>query len=197
MRAMILVASATKKDVSSTSGMQATVATSSLFRTRAESVVPKTMAEMETAIGRRDFERFGRIAMSESNSFHACCLDTDPPIRYLNDVSWAAMQLVQGVNEKVGRVVAAYTFDAGPNCVVYFLEGERKGVVGCLGGCLKEGLVERVDGGVELGEGYEGAKEVLRRGVSNVIMTGVGEGPVSVEEHLIDERGEEVKKTTV
>lgn len=194
---MILVASATKKDVSSTSGMQATVASSSLFRTRAEVVVPRAMAAMEVAIRDRDFEKFGKTAMRESNSFHACCLDTEPPIRYLNDVSWAAMQVVQGVNEKVGRVVAAYTFDAGPNCVVYFLEGERREVVGCLAGCLKDGLVERVEGGVELGEGYEGAREVLRRGVSNVIMTGVGEGPVSVEDHLIDERGEEVKKTTV
>lgn len=161
---MILVASAMKKDVSSTSGMQATVATSSLFRTRAEVVVPREMAAMEKAIEGRDFEGFGKIAMRESNSFHACCLDTEPPIRYLNDVSWAAMQLVQGVNEKVGRVVAAYTFDAGPNCVVYFLEGDRREVVGCLAGCLKEGLVERVEGGVELEDGLEGAKEVLRRG---------------------------------
>ena len=42
--------------------------------------------------------------------------------------------------------------------------------------------------GAEGGEVEEG----LREGVSRVIMTGVGEGPVSVEEHLIDERGEPV-----
>lgn len=33
--------------------------------------------------------------------------------------------------------------------------------------------------------------------MSNVIMTGVGEGPVSVEDHLIDEKGEEVQKNGV
>lgn len=192
---MILVASATRKDISSTSGMQQTVASSSLFRTRAEAVVPARMAAMERAIQTRDFETFATTAMRESNSFHACCLDTEPPIRYLNDVSWAAMQVVQGINDRMGKVVAAYTFDAGPNCVVYFLEAERRDVVGCLAGCLKDGMVERVDGGPDLGEKYEGAKEVLRKGVSRVIMTGVGEGPVSVEEHLIDEKGNEVKST--
>lgn len=50
MRACILVASADKKDVSSTAGMQATVATSALFQERANNVVPKRMKAMEKAI---------------------------------------------------------------------------------------------------------------------------------------------------
>jgi len=51
MRAAILVVSAAKKGVSSTSGMQATVATSALFSHRAEVVVPKRMEAMKKAIG--------------------------------------------------------------------------------------------------------------------------------------------------
>ena len=47
MRALILVASADKKKVSSTSGMQTTVKTSDLFQRRAELVVPARMMAME------------------------------------------------------------------------------------------------------------------------------------------------------
>jgi len=83
IRAVIIVASAAQKKVSSTAGMQTTVATSKFFKTRAEEIVPQQMKEMEKAIQARDFETFGKITMMESNSFHAVCLDTVPSIEYL------------------------------------------------------------------------------------------------------------------
>ena len=119
MRALILVASAEKKGVSSTAGMQATVKTSRLYQKRTKEVVPKAMREMEKAIRERDFEAFGRITMGESNSFHATCLDTNPPIFYLNDVSRAAIRVLEEVNERAERVVAAYTFVGGLIAFVY------------------------------------------------------------------------------
>ena len=79
MRALILVASAEKKSVSSTAGMQTTVATSALFATRAEKVVPMAMQEMESAIKEKNFESFAEVTMKESNSFHACCSRYQPP----------------------------------------------------------------------------------------------------------------------
>ena len=204
MRALILVASAAKKDVSSTAGMQVTVATSGLFKTRAEVVVPAAMEAMERCVQGRDFEGFAGVCMRESNSFHATCLDSEPPIFYLNDVSRAVVRVVERVNERAGRKVAAYTFDAGPNAVVYFLEGDGGVVRGAFGGVFGgvKGWVERggkevgVEGWKEgeggLGEGFEGVERVVREGVVRVIETGVGEGPVSVGEHLVDERGEVV-----
>ena len=197
MRALILVVSAEKKGVSSTAGMQATVATSSLFRTRAESVVPGRMKEMEEAVVKRDFEGFAKLTMRDSNGFHACCFDTEPPIRYLNDVSWAAMKIVEAINE--GVVKAAYTFDAGPNAVVYYQEANSAAVVGAFMHALgeKEGLpkgTKAVEG--SLGEGYSHTAETLRNGVSRVIMTSVGDGPVSVQEHLVDEKGNPVDVAT-
>lgn len=193
MRALIMVVSDAKKDVSSTAGMQQTVASSSLFATRAREVVPQRIQEMEKAIAQRDFETFAKVAMRESNSFHACCLDTEPPIFYLNDVSRAAIRAVEGINERAGQVVCAYTFDAGPNCVVYFLEQSKGEVLGGLAAALggKEGWPREQTGkgGVE---GEERVMEVLRGGVSRVIITSVGEGPVSVRDHLVDERGEVV-----
>ena len=193
MRALILVASAKQKDVSSTEGMQTTVRTSDLFATRAREVVPIRMREMEEAILGRDFETFARVTRRESNSFHATCLDTDPPIFYLNETSRWAIRAVELVNEKVGRTVATYTFDAGPNCVVYYLERDWEVLESMLGSCFvgKEGW--RGGSGEGLREVNERVEEGLREGVSRVIMTGVGEGPISVQAHLIDERGEPVE----
>ncbi|RLN93539.1 hypothetical protein BBJ28_00014850 [Nothophytophthora sp. Chile5] len=79
---------------------------------------------MESAILARDFEAFGTLTMQESNQFHATCLDTTPPIFYLNDVSRQIIRLVHRYNTQAGRIQAAYTFDAGPNAVL-FVEQEH------------------------------------------------------------------------
>jgi diphosphomevalonate decarboxylase len=196
MKALILVVSAEKKGVSSTSGMQITVATSELFKRRAEVVVPKHMQEMEKAIKEKDFETFGRVTMMESNSFHATCLDTFPPIFYLNDVSRAAIAAVEAINAKAGKTIAAYTFDAGPNAVIYFEEKNSAAVAGVFRTALAgiEGW-EGVDVKVESAEHInERAVKTLGEGVSRVIMTGVGSGPVSTKESLLGDDGEALRK---
>src|SRR5271170_5898325 len=104
MRALILVVSAEKKGVASTAGMQTTVQTSTLFPTRASEVVPRRMQVMEAAIASKDFESFARITMQDSNTFHAVCLDSWPPIHYLNDVSRAAMNGVETINRHAGKL---------------------------------------------------------------------------------------------
>lgn len=200
MRALILVASDAKKDVSSTSGMQVTVHTSGLFNTRAEVVVPAAMKAMEKAIADRDFPLFAETTMKESNSFHATCLDSYPPIFYLNDTSRAAIRLVHDINTLAGKLIAAYTFDAGPNAVIYYLESETETVAGTFRNILAatdgwEGspfLTEEVKAakGVSLEKVDSRAVEALKEGVSRVILTGVGEGPVQVEDHLVGEKGE-------
>eukprot|EP01027_Heterolobosea_sp_BB2_P009985 GEZU01014703.1.p1 GENE.GEZU01014703.1~~GEZU01014703.1.p1 ORF type:complete len:411 (+),score=141.74 GEZU01014703.1:86-1318(+) len=121
MRILVCVVSDQKKDVSSTSGMQTTVETSTLFKERLN-VVPQRMQEMEKAILEKDFESFGKITMQDSNSFHSVCLDTYPPIFYLNDTSRKIIHLIHKWNKAQGRIMAAYTFDAGPNAVIYTLE---------------------------------------------------------------------------
>lgn len=122
--------------------------------------------------------------------------------------------------------MAAYTFDAGPNAVVYY-EQEAQGIVlggfqSALGGKdgwstgvqadqAGSGSVERTStsrhegtrGGVEepssekdrqqaQAQGPEDQKSyvnILRNGIKRVIHTSVGDGPVSIQEHLIDEYG--------
>lgn len=191
MRALILVASAEKKDVSSTAGMQQTVASSSLFEHRAKEVVPKRMKAMERAIHDRDFEAFATLTTKDSNNFHACCLDTDPPIFYMNDTSRAAVRICEAINALHDRTICAYTFDAGPNAVVYYLADNEDAVVGHFKPLLRgkpgwEGkrgdAVKEIHGG--LPADAEVATKLLEHGISRVILTGVGDGPRKVEEHL-------------
>lgn len=201
MRAIILVVSAEKKDVPSTEGMQTTVSSSNLFATRAKSVVPERMAAIETAIRNKDFPAFAEVTMRDSNGFHATCLDSWPPIFYMNDVSRAAVRLVHDINKAVGRTVCAYTFDAGPNAVIYYLDEDSELVAGTIKavlGASTEGWdgpfyerLQNVSGpGVALDKLDPRPVEVLRHGVSRVILTGIGEGPINVDEHLISETGE-------
>lgn len=42
---------------------------------------------MEEAIQNHDFSSFAQLTCADSNQFHAVCLDTSPPIFYMNDTS--------------------------------------------------------------------------------------------------------------
>ena len=122
MRAVILVVSDKEKDTSSTSGMETSRLTSPLLQHRAASVVQPRLEAMEAAYLSKDFETFGKLTMQDSNQFHAVCLDTYPPIFYMNDISKAIIRICTVINAHFGSIKAAYTFDAGPNAVIYTLE---------------------------------------------------------------------------
>ncbi|KAH6695659.1 diphosphomevalonate decarboxylase [Plectosphaerella plurivora] len=196
MRALILVVSAAKKGVSSSSGMQQTVATSGLFQQRIATVVPANMDLMEESIRDRDFAKFAEVTMRDSNSFHSTCADTYPPIFYMNDVSRAAIRAVEAINEAAGKTVAAYTFDAGPNAVIYYLAENEEAVVGTFAPLLSSvgGFKESAQGlksSVTLDETIAG---IIKGGVSRVIQTSVGEGPVKSDEYLVGEDGQPAKR---
>ena len=52
-----------------------------------QEIVPKRVLAMEEAIKNRDFVSFAQLTCNDSNQFHAVCLDTSPPIFYMNDTS--------------------------------------------------------------------------------------------------------------
>ncbi|WFD44863.1 diphosphomevalonate decarboxylase [Malassezia psittaci] len=130
---LVCVVNDAKKGTSSTSGMQRTVETSPLLQHRIKHVVPKRMNEMRQAISQRDFAAFTALTTADSNDFHACCLDTAPPIFYMNDTSRAIVQLVEELNRARAQngqdPIAAYTFDAGPNAVLYMRKGQDSATV--------------------------------------------------------------------
>nr|AFM77982.1 mevalonate diphosphate decarboxylase [Eleutherococcus senticosus] len=115
---VIAVVSARQKETSSTIGMQDSCKTSMLIQHRAKEVVPKRIIQMENAIEKRDFPSFARLACADSNQFHAVCLDTSPPISYMNDTSYKIINCVEKWNRSEGTPQVAYTFDAGPNAVL-------------------------------------------------------------------------------
>ncbi|XP_009792788.1 diphosphomevalonate decarboxylase 2 [Nicotiana tabacum] len=115
---IIAVVSSRQKETSSTSGMLETVETSALIEHRAKEIVPKRIIQMEEAIQKRDFATFTHLTCADSNQFHAVCLDTSPPIFYMNDTSHRIISCVEKWNRSEGTPQVAYTFDAGPNAVL-------------------------------------------------------------------------------
>ncbi|KAK6203645.1 GHMP kinase [Scheffersomyces amazonensis] len=185
LKAAILVVSDDKKDTPSTSGMQLTVATSDLFQYRIKDVVPKRFEEMKSAILAKDFEKFAELTMKDSNSFHAVCLDSYPPIFYLNDTSKKIIKLVHKLNELEGKIIAAYTFDAGPNAVIYYDESNEQKVLGLLNtyfGSL--GGWESYQGETLPKLEIEGTDSEIYKGVSRIILTSIGEGPQETDQVL-------------
>ncbi|GMM27746.1 diphosphomevalonate decarboxylase [Martiniozyma asiatica (nom. inval.)] len=193
MKAAIFVVSDEKKDVPSTSGMQLTVATSDLFQHRINNVVPKRYEEMKNSILNKDFSKFAELTMKDSNSFHSVCLDSYPPIFYLNDTSKRIIKLVNLLNEAAGEIIAAYTFDAGPNAVIYYLEKNESKVLGMFNHFF--GNLEGWSGKFNAANGEilsafpidKLDKELYGSGVTRVILTQVGDGPqVKSNECLVD-----------
>ncbi|SGZ56987.1 CIC11C00000004734 [Sungouiella intermedia] len=191
MKAAILVVSDDKKDTPSTTGMQSTVATSDLFQHRILEVVPKRFEEMKKTILERDFEKFGELTMKDSNSFHAVCLDSYPPIFYLNDTSKKIIKLVHKLNEQEGKIIAAYTFDAGPNAVIYYEEKNENKVLGLIYKYFKlvpgwdkvsNQVVDFEDSAIEF-------DTHAYKGVSRIILTKIGSGPQETSQTLVNEQG--------
>lgn len=133
LQALICVVSDLKKGTPSTAGMQRTVQTSPLLQHRIKHVVPERMKRISQAIQEKDFDTFAQITMQDSNQFHACCLDTEPPIFYMNDVSRSIITVISELNRAsiaAGQGhVAAYTYDAGPNAVIYARPQHIKSII--------------------------------------------------------------------
>jgi len=194
MSALILVVSAAKKDVASTAGMQQTVRTSGLFPYRASKVAQDNMEKLEESIREKDFAKFAEYTMRDSNSFHATCADTYPPIFYMNDTSKVAIRAVESINRQAGRPIAAYTFDAGPNCVIYYLTEDAADVVGPIYAAL--GNVPGFKPSAKEAKSQftleEHIASSLAKGVRSVIDTIVGGGPTKTDKHLVSDDGQAV-----
>ena len=143
--------------------------------------------------------------MADSNQFHAVCLETDPPIFYMNDVSRAIISIVVEYNRASiaagGKYKAAYTYDAGPNAVIYAPAENLKEIVQLILAYFPQsqpfndvfGLFKggEVAGLVPAGFNEAVAKRFEVGAVKNLIHTRVGDGPrvLGPEEALLDAQG--------
>ncbi|XP_043455796.1 diphosphomevalonate decarboxylase isoform X3 [Prionailurus bengalensis] len=167
---------------------------------RAEAVVPGRMVEMAHCVRERDFQGFGRLTMKDSNQFHATCLDTFPPISYLSDISRRIIRLVHCFNAHHGQTKVAYTFDAGPNAVVFTLDDTVPEFVAAVRHCFPpesngdkflKGLPVRP---ASLSDELRAALDVdpTPGGVKYIIATQVGPGPQTLDDphaHLLGPDG--------
>jgi len=192
IHALICIVSDVKKSTSSTSGMQRSVKTSTLLEHRIEEVVPIRMEIMVRAIMEKDFDTFARMTMADSNQFHAIALDTEPPIFYMNDVSRAIISLIVEYNRLSVAAgtgyKAAYTFDAGPNAVIYALDRNIKEIIELIVTYFPQeensfkdvfGLFDgsQLEGKVPTGFNENVAKPYGVGAVKGLIHTRVGDGP--------------------
>ncbi len=111
---IIAVVNASAKKVSSSAGHALTVRTSSLYAARPLFAEKGTQTVAEATVA-KDFQKMAEAIMRDSNNMHATMLDSWPPIMYLTDASRDIIYGVHELNEKKGKCVAAYTFDAGAN----------------------------------------------------------------------------------
>ena len=76
------------------------------------------------AYAARDFDALARVIVHESNQLHAICLDTEPPLFYMNALSQCVVRLCEAFNACYGsgKRCVAYSFDAGPNAFLFMEE---------------------------------------------------------------------------
>ena len=214
IHALICIVSDDKKGTSSTSGMQRTVETSSLLQHRIKNIVPQRMEDITKAILEKDFDTFAKITMADSNQFHAVALDTEPPIFYMNDVSRAIVAVIVEYNrlsmEAGTGYKAAYTYDAGPNAVIYAPKENIKEVVELIVTYFPQeensfrdifglfGGSPVIRGKVPTGFNENVAKRFGVGAVKGLIHTRVGDGPrkLGEEEALLNAAGLPKKSET-
>nr|XP_050847794.1 diphosphomevalonate decarboxylase isoform X1 [Vespula vulgaris] len=209
MRILILVINDQKKKLSSAVGMKRTVDTSELLHYRAKYVVPERTEKIQTAIMNKDFSTFAELTMKDSNQLHAVCLDSYPPIIYMNDISFAIINLIHSYNTVVNDIKVAYTYDAGSNAILYLLEKDMPQLVAILDHYfppdnnnldsykrgipietkqLSQDLLEKIDNKVQ-----EPGK------IKYMIHTTVGDGPKYLEspkDHLLNDQGLPIRLTS-
>eukprot|EP01084_Bolivina_argentea_P055972 102511_1 len=126
LKVIICVASSKEKEIGSSVGQILSAQTSELLPQRLKNVKQRDIL-LQNAIKQRNFDQFAYISMKDSSEFHAICLDTFPPIFYLNDTSRAVIKLChlmndwyknKYVNNNGDEYMVCYTFDAGPNAVL-------------------------------------------------------------------------------
>ena len=154
LRSLIVLTEIKEKKVKSRAGMKQTVATSSLYKKRIQDL-PKVLNTVRNAILKKDLPTLLEAVMRESNNMHATMLDTWPPILYLNDISKEVIYAIHEFNED--GIKAGYSFDAGPNPIVFTIEKHVSEIKKML-------------------QGIEGIKEMF--------VCKPGSGPRIVKEHL-------------
>jgi diphosphomevalonate decarboxylase len=145
---------------------------------------------LTNAIKAGDFNELAAITMADSNQLHAVCLDSQPPLmvninfplacsnyifQYLNDNSRRLIDFIVSYNQQKGVTVAAYTFDAGPNCCVFIESVNVDDFLSAFNGTFSNSSA--TNGMLNGDADYSNYKLPLK----NIFVSSVGGGPVVLE----------------
>ena len=98
--------------------MQLSIQTSELLKLKLGADLPsKHIQALREALVGKDFPKFCEVVTRESNQLHAVCLDTLPPIFYMNSTSKNIAAKIKQLNSK--ETIAAYSCDAGYHVFVF------------------------------------------------------------------------------
>lgn len=199
LRVLICVVSGEKKSIGSSSGMQETMKTSELMHHRMTNVAPSRSKSLGNAILDKNFDTLATEMMKDSNQFHAVCLDTFPPIFYMNDTSRDIIKLVHTYNEYSGKIKVGYTFDAGPNACLFTLEEHVPELYQLICHCFPSSQPDKFLTGIEIPDAT--LSKELKAAISlsdtygriqYLIHTKVGDGPRilhNADDHLLGKNG--------
>lgn len=137
---VVVVLTGERKAVGSREAMRRTVETSPYFEpwTRA---VPEQLAQMRSALASGDLRAVGEIAESNALRMHATMLGALPPVRYWNEGTIEALDVVSRLRED--GVDAYATMDAGPNVKILCHRREADDVAERVRGDLRHRLGAR------------------------------------------------------
>ncbi len=119
-----------EKKVKSRAGMKMTLKTNPIYRYWVEYEESTLLKEVINAVRKKDFGKLVELTIKLSNGLHAMMLYTMPRIVYMNDTSHQVIERILELNESEPK--ASYTFDAGPNAVVFTLDKYEEEVVSVL-----------------------------------------------------------------
>ncbi|MEM3362062.1 MAG: diphosphomevalonate decarboxylase [Candidatus Anstonellaceae archaeon] len=131
-----------EKKVKSRIGMQQSLKTNPLYYNWVEYEEKTLLPSLIQAIKTKDFEKFAAISISASNYLHSIMLGSFPPLIYLNDKSKEIIELILELNKD--KLIAAYTFDAGPNPVIFTLEKNKNKVLQSLNSICRNVFVQNI-----------------------------------------------------
>jgi diphosphomevalonate decarboxylase len=115
---LIIITSATEKEVGSTEGMNLTAETSPYYRNWVDSA-PADLAAMREAIKRKDFQQLGEISEYSCFKMHGLALSARPGLLYWNDLTVSLIHEIHSLRRK--GLPAYVTIDAGPQVKVICL----------------------------------------------------------------------------
>lgn len=148
LRVVVAITDPGRKAVSSTEGMERSVAASSFHKAWQRSTEHDYQECLE-ALDNRDFSRLSKVAESNCCKMHGLMLSSDPPLVYWKPGTVAAMDTLRKLQEN--GIPTFFTIDAGPQVKAF---------------CLSEA--------VDIVEDH--LQKTL--GVTRTITCGLGDGPI-------------------